>query len=170
MSYCQRCLKNRPTKKVTFTQNIGMLVMRQYKELKGRFCMECIHQVFWSMTITTIFLGWWGVISLIITPFLLLNNIGHYIFAFINPPTMSSDQDNPEFAKFIGMLSDLLNQGIPIEHIYFQLKSQDLTEDQAALLTSTASENELMACNTCNLHYKKGMQYCTECGSILSRP
>ena len=31
---------------------------------------------------TTLFLGWWGVISLIVTPFFLLNNIFRYLMAW----------------------------------------------------------------------------------------
>jgi hypothetical protein len=32
------------------------------------------------MTGTTSLLGWWGIISFIVTPFFLLNNIGRYLF------------------------------------------------------------------------------------------
>ena len=79
---CQDCGIEAETKYVSFHQNIGALVMRFSKSIEGRLCKSCIHKHFWSMTATTFLLGWWGTISFIMTPFLLLNNIGRYLFCF----------------------------------------------------------------------------------------
>lgn len=76
---CQSCGVEAPTKYVSFHQNIGALLMRFSKSIEGKLCKDCIHQRFWSTTGTTLFLGWWGTISFIITPFLLLNNIIRYL-------------------------------------------------------------------------------------------
>src|SRR4051794_38635381 len=75
---CQACGVEAPTRYVSFHQNIGGLVVRFSKSLQGRLCKNCIHKHFWSMTGTTFFLGWWGMISFVITPFFLLNNVIRY--------------------------------------------------------------------------------------------
>lgn len=75
---CQMCQADVPTKYVHFYQNIGMLVIRTTKNLKGNLCRACIGKVFQQYTLTTFFLGWWGVISLVMTPFILINNLYYY--------------------------------------------------------------------------------------------
>jgi hypothetical protein len=75
---CQRCRADAPTKHVRFYQNIGMLVMRTTKKTDGELCRPCIGQVFKEYTLTTFFLGWWGYISLVMTPFILINNLYFY--------------------------------------------------------------------------------------------
>src|SRR5271170_5633931 len=54
--------------------------MRFHKEIAGNLCKSCIHKHFWEYTGTTFFLGWWGTISLFVTPFFILNNVGRYVF------------------------------------------------------------------------------------------
>ena len=58
--HCVLCGINAPTKMVSFHQNIGMFVMRQEREIKGELCRRCARKAFWSCTLTTLFLGWWG--------------------------------------------------------------------------------------------------------------
>lgn len=77
---CEMCGVGGPTKYVEFHQNIGMLFLRNSSSVKGRFCKRCINKYFWKFTFTTLFLGWWGVISAIITPIYILNNIFRYLF------------------------------------------------------------------------------------------
>jgi hypothetical protein len=84
--FCQCCGIEAPTKKTAFYQNIGVLVMRFSQSIEGNLCKNCIHKNFWKMTLTTLFLGWWGMISLIVTPFLLLNNVIRYLLALPMPP------------------------------------------------------------------------------------
>lgn len=84
--FCQCCGIEAPTKKTAFYQNIGALVMRFSQSVEGNLCKDCIHKNFWKMTMTTLFLGWWGMISCIVTPFFLLNNIGRYLIALPMPP------------------------------------------------------------------------------------
>lgn len=79
-SYCQDCGVVAETKYVSFYQNIGALVMRFTKSVDGYFCKSCIHKHFWQMSGTTFLLGWWGTISFIITPFILMNNFFRYLF------------------------------------------------------------------------------------------
>lgn len=84
---CQTCGVEAPTRYVSFHQNVGMLVMRRSKSIEGFLCKSCIHRHFWSMTGTNLFLGWWGTISFFITPFLILNNVGRYLFCLGMPGT-----------------------------------------------------------------------------------
>lgn len=72
---CQVCGREVPTAKIHLMQNIGMLVARSSKTLAGDVCRPCGMSAFKSMTLTTLFLGWWGVISLVLTPVFLIANI-----------------------------------------------------------------------------------------------
>lgn len=82
---CHDCGVEAATKQVTFHQNIGALVVRFPKTVQGQLCKSCIHKHFWSMTGTTLVLGWWGTISLIVTPIFLVNNIGRYLTCLTMP-------------------------------------------------------------------------------------
>lgn len=77
---CQHCGIEAPTKYVAFYQNIGLLVMRFSKSAEGNMCKPCVHSTFWSMTATTLVLGWWGIISFIMNIFFVLNNVFRYLF------------------------------------------------------------------------------------------
>ncbi len=72
---CQVCGRQVATARVHLMQNIGMLVARQSKTLAGDVCRPCGMQAFKSMTLTTLFLGWWGLISLFLTPVFLIMNL-----------------------------------------------------------------------------------------------
>jgi hypothetical protein len=76
---CQSCGAIGETKYVELYQNIGVLVMRLHKSIKGRLCKNCIDHYFWEFTGKTIILGWWGVISFIVTPIFLINNLFRYV-------------------------------------------------------------------------------------------
>ncbi len=54
--------------------------MRQHRVVKGNLCKPCIDYYFWNLTGKTMLVGWWGITSFIITPFILLNNILRFIF------------------------------------------------------------------------------------------
>ncbi len=77
--FCQSCGAEAPTKHVAFYQNIGALVMRFTRAVEGNLCKSCIHRHFWKFTLVNVTLGWWGLHSLIITPFFLLNNLFRYL-------------------------------------------------------------------------------------------
>ncbi len=75
---CQNCGRKGQTKYVAFYWNIGMLIVRQSGSIKGYLCKECAKSYFWSYTLTNL-VGWFGVISLMVTPFYILNNFIYYI-------------------------------------------------------------------------------------------
>jgi hypothetical protein len=76
---CQACGINAETKYVELYQNVGVLVMRFGKSIKGELCRDCISKHFWEMTLITFFAGWWGMISFVLTPIFLINNIYRFI-------------------------------------------------------------------------------------------
>ena len=87
---CQSCGIIGLTKYVDFYQNIGVVILRFGKQIKGEICMRCIHRYFWQYTIITLMLGWWGVISCIVTPFIIANNAIRYFAALILPSVQTS--------------------------------------------------------------------------------
>jgi hypothetical protein len=118
---CQVCGVEAPTKHVAFYQNVGALVVRFSKSIDGRLCKSCIHKNFWSMTGTTLVVGWWGTISFILTPFMLLNNIGRYIFC-LGMPSVPPGATAPELTEeaiekitpHAGELIDSINSGVSL--------------------------------------------------------
>ena len=82
---CQGCGVEAPTKYAEYHQNIGALVVRFGKSYKGQLCKQCMHKYFWQSSLTTLFLGPWGVISLVVSPFFLINNVARYVGALSMP-------------------------------------------------------------------------------------
>ena len=78
--HCESCGIAAETKYVEFYENIGLIFMRQHRSVKGNLCKSCIDFHFWNSTGKTMLLGWWGIISFFITPFILLNNFFRFIF------------------------------------------------------------------------------------------
>jgi len=78
---CQTCGRHAPTKQVTFMQNIGCLVIRFPKTLRGNLCRLCISKFFWQYTTITFFFGWWGVISFFYTLVSIPQNIAQFLGA-----------------------------------------------------------------------------------------
>jgi len=76
---CQFCGIEAPTKKVSFHQNIGMLVMRMSKSASGNMCKSCVHKTFWTFEPINLFLGWWGVISVLINVVIIPWNLIQYL-------------------------------------------------------------------------------------------
>jgi hypothetical protein len=76
---CRACGQTKPTRHVSFYQNIGLLIMRMHKSIDGQLCKSCINHYFWEFTLITLFLGWWGLISFFFTLFILPNNIIYYL-------------------------------------------------------------------------------------------
>lgn len=96
---CQGCGIEAPTKRLAYYQNIGALVVRFHKRIDGNLCKRCSHKYFWKYTLTDVTLGWWGTVSLIVTPFFILNNVGRYLTSLTMPavppdarvPTLTQD-------------------------------------------------------------------------------
>jgi hypothetical protein len=71
---CQFCGQAGPVVHVTYRQNTGMLVMRQSKEWAGLACKACSLKLFGKTFVHNLFLGWWGMISFVLTSVFMLTN------------------------------------------------------------------------------------------------
>lgn len=121
---CRACGVEAPTKYVAFYQNIGALVMRFSRSVEGSMCKSCIHSTFWQFTLTTLLLGWWGVISFIVTPFFILNNVFRCVFCLglePVPPDAVRPQLTDEVVQRLQPLTDelidQLNRGDDFERV-----------------------------------------------------
>ncbi len=93
-THCDQCGVQGPTKRATFMQNIGMLIVRFPRTRQGNMCRRCIDQYFWSYTLVTSFLGWWGMISFIYSMISIPTNIINYLGAvrLPEPPQEAYDR------------------------------------------------------------------------------
>ena len=78
---CERCGVEAPTRRVNLYQNIGVLVMRFTESTECRLCKSCINGVFWKYTLVNLTLGWWGAISMILNPLIILSNTIQYLLS-----------------------------------------------------------------------------------------
>jgi hypothetical protein len=75
---CQVCRGPGPVAHAVFRQNVGALFARFEKRIEGNMCKSCLSQKFWPFTLTTLAVGWLGMISLVIAPIYILMNIVEY--------------------------------------------------------------------------------------------
>lgn len=83
------------------------------RHIKGRLCRSCVNRHFAKTTLITSFFGWWGLISCILTPFFLLNNVVRYIFCMSLRPSDEGEVDGTGLAlvAFVlagGLLASLI--------------------------------------------------------------
>jgi len=71
---CRYC-GSRPALDIDFEQHTGMLLLRQTRTFPGPFCRDCGLNVFRSATAHTLGVGWLGMISFFIFPFVVLRNV-----------------------------------------------------------------------------------------------
>jgi hypothetical protein len=76
---CHHCGVEGPTRYTEFQQNIGMLFARRTLSIEAELCRPCMGMYFRSFTLTTFFLGWWGIISFFMTPYILFKNVVEYL-------------------------------------------------------------------------------------------
>jgi hypothetical protein len=76
---CDACGRHGPVEEVSYHQNTGMLVARESRTVAGTLCRACSTGAFLRMTGHTAVLGWWGTISMIVTPVFILNNLGYFL-------------------------------------------------------------------------------------------
>jgi hypothetical protein len=122
--FCQVCGAAAPTQYVALHQNIGLLVMRFYQGVEGNLCKSCINSYFWSYTGVNMLLGWWGMISLIITPFFLINNTYYYLSALGlesppdgGKPMTLTEQDVQLISPHVDQIIARINAGENIQQV-----------------------------------------------------
>jgi hypothetical protein len=76
---CQGCGHPKPTKHLTFRQNIGLVVLRIPSTAEGYFGRSCASSYFWRMTGISALFGWWGVISFFYTLVTIPANVAQYV-------------------------------------------------------------------------------------------
>jgi hypothetical protein len=81
MTRCQRCGSMRQTAQVSFHRNVGMLFIRKHYKLEGSLCKTCIRKHFGEFMLKNLVLGWWGTISLIVTPIYTIQSVASYVSA-----------------------------------------------------------------------------------------
>lgn len=119
-SICQACGVEAPTRSVQFHKHTGMLIMMQHGHIGGKFCKKCIGKYFGQYTLWTALAGWWGVISCIVTPFVLLWNTGLFLTT-LGLPAPTSGAGPPQLtqevvdrlAPYTERLFNLLQGGKP---------------------------------------------------------
>ena len=79
MDYCQRCGLKKRNEYIFLEQNIGLFIRRDYSNINAHLCRECAKYFYIRFTLTTLFLGWWGIISFFYTPVILFGNTYSYI-------------------------------------------------------------------------------------------
>lgn len=89
---CQICSQQGPLIQMKLHQNTGMLIVRQHKTFDALTCASCGRSAFWKIQLHTMFLGWWGTISFVITPFFLLNNWFYWLGTFTLPPAAAASK------------------------------------------------------------------------------
>jgi hypothetical protein len=94
-SRCQECCEIAVTKRVEFWRLIGAVVLFHFASKGGWLCKSCIHKCFWDYTLITAVLGWWGCISFVLTPFVLLHNTLRYIFCLWMPSAPPVNDSSP---------------------------------------------------------------------------
>ncbi|MCX5256286.1 hypothetical protein OOK27_19480 [Streptomyces canus] len=107
---CQIC-GAAPAAPVTVRGHQGMLVIMRFLKREGIFCRTCALASFRDMQAETMVLGWWGPLSLLITPFTLLANLSALsgirripepVTAGFRPPL---DPGKPVFKRPAGILA-----------------------------------------------------------------
>jgi hypothetical protein len=104
--YCQACGANAATKYVAIHQNIGALIMRFSRSVQGNLCKSCVSKYFWEYTTINLFLGWWGIISFILNPFLIINNIYYYLSSLSMPAADESYRGGEQEEIYTARLAD----------------------------------------------------------------
>jgi hypothetical protein len=99
---CQNCGKAAKTYQFQFSQNIGMIVERKEKHIKGYFCRRCASEFFLQYTGITLILGWWGIISFFVAGAFIIINIIYYLNILRIITSKPGDEKNITF-EYINM-------------------------------------------------------------------
>ena len=79
---CQMCGRYGTTHVVSIRQNIGLLYSRRTRTIEGELCRNCIRKYCLKFTAVSLVGGWWGVISLFVTPVFIICNTYEYCRTF----------------------------------------------------------------------------------------
>jgi hypothetical protein len=123
---CRLC-GNGPAIKATARAHRGMIVMMQFRSLKGPFCRDCGTSVVRKLTADTLVQGWWGPASLFIfTPLTLIANL------VMRLRLMSLDAPRP-------MRPDAVHPADPGQHLFLRWQIIGLALPLILLIVIVAS-------------------------------
>lgn len=121
---CQACGIEAPTQKVMFVRHIGALVMFFHKRIGGELCRNCVNKYFAEYGLTTLFVGWWGIISMFATPVVLIIDVANYFRAWNLPPVPAgatvprlTDDSVQRLQPFTPSLVERLNRNEKLETV-----------------------------------------------------
>lgn len=148
--YCQKCGVDGPTRSVSFHQNIGLLFMRLYNGTQGNLCKPCIHKTFWTYTAVNLTIGWWGIISLILTPiFVVMNTVQYLMCLGMESPAVgaTAPQLNDTFFQRIEPHTDYLirrmQEGGNFQHVAEDVAARaGVTPGQVALFVQALAQQQ----------------------------
>ena len=92
---CERCGTEAPTRRVNFYRNIGLLFFRMTESTECRLCKPCVHSVYWKYMLINVTLGWWGAISIILTPLIIISNTVQYLMCLGMATVPKDPTDEP---------------------------------------------------------------------------
>jgi hypothetical protein len=111
MGHCDFCGKRAEVHSVKYRQNTGILIMRYTRTFAGQACRSCSRTLFWKTTMHNTLLGWWGMISLVMTPIFLFANFATYLRSLrLAPASVSSKkllEEDLEYALNLLATKDL---------------------------------------------------------------
>ena len=81
---CEECNQTGTTTSVRFYSVIGMLIVSRTFAVSKQMCKGCAAEKFTEYTLTSLLLGWWGVLSFIATPFVVVHNLAAYAVSLVS--------------------------------------------------------------------------------------
>ncbi len=94
--YCAICGAAHPSVHAKLSHNIGMVVMRRVEWTEGQMCQGCLVRTYLKHTGLNLVLGWWGMISFIMTIVFLVGNTVHLVTGLIALRSASARQARAE--------------------------------------------------------------------------
>jgi hypothetical protein len=75
-----------------------MLIMRQMYQTEGRLCQDCLGRAYRKHQLCNLFLGWWGMISFVLTFVFLIENTRQY---FVARSELKRTGERKEASRFV---------------------------------------------------------------------
>lgn len=83
VAYCEACGHLSETQRVYLKQNISYCFQREERTLCGYVCEPCMRRIFLRFEGNTLIMTWWGVIGLLVGPWILVSNLfGFLIYTY----------------------------------------------------------------------------------------
>jgi hypothetical protein len=111
-----------------------MLIMRQMHQTEGRLCQDCLGRAYRKHQLCNLFLGWWGMISFVLTFVFLIENTRQY---FVARSELKRMVDRKEGSRFVpqGSPGEIL---APFRHnVRLRLRREETPAAIAADLAAT---------------------------------